>query len=53
MLSPDLMAQVYNGALMNITRWWTRHKDRATREEVIEQVTKLIEKLYGAETDTV
>ena len=47
MLSSDLMAQAYTGALMNIARWWIRHKDQATKEEVICQFTKLIEKLYS------
>ena len=47
MLSSDLMAQAYTGALMNIARWWIRHKDQATKEEVICQFTQLIEKLYS------
>ena len=46
MLSPDLMAQAYTGALMNIARWWIRHKDHASKEEIISQITKMLEQLY-------
>ena len=47
LLSPDLMAQAYTGALINIARWWVKHKDQASKEDVIMQITKLIERLYG------
>ena len=47
LLSPDLMAQAYTGALINIARWWIRHKDLASKEDVIMQITKLISHLYG------
>ena len=46
LLSPDLMAQAYTGALINIARWWIRHKDLASKEDVIMQITKLIKRLY-------
>ena len=45
-LSADLMAQAYTGTLMNITRWWIRHKDRVSKEEIISQLTALIRQLY-------
>ena len=47
LLSPDLMAQAYTGALINIARWWVKHKDRASKEDIIMQITKLINRLYG------
>ena len=47
LLSPDLMAQAYTGALINIARWWVKHKDRASKEDIIMQITKLISHLYG------
>ena len=46
LLSPDLMAQAYTGALINIARWWIRHKDLASKEDVIKQITKLVKRLY-------
>lgn len=49
LLSPDLMAQAYTGALINIARWWVRHKDLASKEDVIMQITKLIKRLYVEE----
>lgn len=49
-LSPALMAQAYTGALMNITRWWIRHKDQASKEEIISQLTALMHQLYYADT---
>lgn len=49
LLSPDLMAQVYTGALMNVARWWTRHKEQTDKEEIIAQLTALIDRLYYTE----
>lgn len=48
LLPADLMAQVYTGALVNIVRWWVTHKDKASKEDMLKQITKLIEKLYSA-----
>ena len=44
MLSPDLMAQAYTGALVNIARWWVNHKQSASKEEMVGQITKLIKR---------
>lgn len=49
LLSPDLMAQAYTGALINIARWWVKHKDQASKKDVIMQITKLIKRLYVEE----
>ena len=46
LLSPELMAQAYTGALINIARWWVRHKDRAGKEEMIRQITPMVRRLY-------
>ena len=52
LLSANLMAQAYTGALVNIARWWVQHKDQASKEEIVEQITKLIEKLYYGTEET-
>ena len=46
LLSADLMAQAYTGALINLARWWVRHKDDIPKEEVIRQITVLFNRLY-------
>ena len=46
LLSSELMAQAYTGALINIARWWVRHKDRAGKEEMIRQITPMVRRLY-------
>ena len=44
MLAPELMAQAYTGALVNIARWWVTHKQSASKEEMVGQITKLIKR---------
>ena len=48
MLSPELMAQAYTGALVSITRWWIKHKDQVSKDEIIAQAETVFEKLYAA-----
>ena len=52
LLSANLMAQVYTGALMNVVRWWIRHKEQTTKEEIISQLTILTERLYYTDNST-
>lgn len=47
-LSPDLMAQAFTGALVNLARWWVVHKEQISKEELIEQLTGLIQSVYTA-----
>ena len=49
LLSPDLMAQAYTGALINIAQWWFKHKNHTSKEEIVDQIKILIERLYGVE----
>lgn len=51
-LPADLMIQVYTGALVNIVRWWLNHREQASKEQMVAQTTKLIEKLYYAVEET-
>ena len=44
MLPPELMAQAYTGALINISRWWVTHKQQASKEDMVEKITKLIKR---------
>lgn len=48
LLSPDLMAQVYTGALISFIRWWLSHREQTSKEEILEQVTRLILKLSSS-----
>ena len=48
LLSPELMAFSYTGALLNILRWWIGHKNQMTKEEIIAQIQKVFDKLYAA-----
>ena len=48
LLSPELMAFSYTGALLNILRWWIGHKDQMSKEEIIAQIQKIFDKLYAA-----
>ena len=48
LLSPELMAFSYTGALLNIMRWWIGHKDQMSKEEIVAQVQKVFDKLYAA-----
>ena len=48
LLSPELMAFSYTGALLNILRWWIGHKNQMSKEEIIAQVQKVFDKLYAA-----
>ena len=48
LLSPELMAFSYTGALLNILRWWVGHKDQMSKEEIVTQIQKVFDKLYTA-----
>ena len=48
LLSPELMAFSYTGALLNILRWWIGHKDQMSKEEIVAQIQKIFDKLYAA-----
>ena len=48
LLSPELMAFSYTGALLNILRWWVGHKDQMSKEEIVTQIQKIFDKLYAA-----
>jgi len=48
LLSPELMAFSYTGALLNILRWWIGHKNQMSKEEIIAQIQKVFDKLYAA-----
>ena len=48
LLSPELMAFSYTGALLNILRWWTGHKAQMSKEEIVAQIQKVFDKLYAA-----
>ena len=48
LLSPELMAFSYTGALLNILRWWIGHKDQMSKEEIVAQIQKVFDKLYAA-----
>ena len=45
LLSPELMAFSYTGALLNILRWWIGHKDQISKEEIVAQIQKVFGKL--------
>ena len=38
----------YIRAFVNIAKWWRQHKEQVSKEEMVRQITKLIEKLYDA-----
>lgn len=46
LLAPEILAQAYTGALVNIARWWFNHKDQASKEEIVVQTAALLEKIY-------
>ena len=46
LLPADLLAQAYTGALMSTARWWVHHRDQISKEEILNQMTKLICRLY-------
>ena len=46
LLSPELIALSYTGALTNIMRWWVSHKKQMSKEEIIVQLQTVFEKLY-------
>lgn len=48
LLSPELMAFSYTGALLNILRWWIEHKEQMSKEEIVAQMRKVFDKLYAA-----
>ena len=48
LLSPELMAFSYTGALLNILRWWIGHKEQMSKEEIVAQIQKIFDKLYTA-----
>lgn len=48
LLSPELMAFSYTGALLNILRWWIGHKEQMSKEEIVAQIQKVFDKLYAA-----
>ena len=48
LLSPELMAFSYTGALLNILRWWIGHKNQMSKEEIVAQIQKVFDKLYAA-----
>jgi AcrR family transcriptional regulator len=35
---PEIMAQVFTGALTSTAKWWVNHKDKLSKDEVIEQL---------------
>ena len=41
LLSPELIALSYTGALTNIMRWWVSHKNQMTKDEIIVQVQRV------------
>lgn len=48
LLSPELMAFSYTGALLHILRWWIDHRDQMSKEEIVAQMRKVFDKLYDA-----
>ena len=45
LLAPELMAQVFTGALINLARWWLAHKQEASKDDMIEQINTLLNRL--------
>lgn len=46
LLSPDILAKAYTGALSSVSEWWVSHKNQESKEEMIAKVTVLLEKLH-------
>ncbi|MGN0824464.1 MAG: TetR/AcrR family transcriptional regulator [Candidatus Coproplasma sp.] len=40
--NPELMAEVFTGALVQSACWWMMNKNRFSKEEIVEQVSSLI-----------
>ena len=39
---PEVLAQLFTGALMNITKWWIQQKKRIPKEEIAAQTAELL-----------
>lgn len=50
-VSPELLAQIFSGALFQSAKWWYFHRDQVEKEEVVNQLSTLVRELqhaYGA-----
>ena len=48
-MSLELMAQAYTGTIFYVAKWWILHKDQMPKEEVVTQLTALMQKSYQFE----
>ncbi|OUP02774.1 hypothetical protein B5F37_02090 [Drancourtella sp. An210] len=40
--SPEILAQLFSGALFQVSRWWYTHRDVVDKEEVIAELSSLV-----------
>ena len=45
-MSLELMAQAYTGTIFYVAKWWILHKDQMPKEEVVTQLSTLMQKIH-------
>ena len=45
-MSLELMAQAYTGTIFYVAKWWILHKDQMSKEEVVTQLSTLMQKIH-------
>ena len=47
-VSPEIMTQIFIGAMLQCSRWWFEHRRTVAKETVLEQLAQAIRQLYCA-----
>ena len=46
LLPPELFAEAFSGALINISRWWIKNKNAVGKDELLQHISVMMKKLY-------
>ncbi|WP_162920291.1 TetR/AcrR family transcriptional regulator [Clostridium fermenticellae] len=46
-IDPDILTQIFIGAMVQCSRWWFEHRKTVSKEKVFEQLKEMIQKIYA------
>ena len=46
-IEPDLLAEMFVGAMSQTSRWWFEHRNEITKEEMVQKLSHAFEKILG------
>ena len=46
-VSPEILTQIFIGAMLQCSRWWFEHRRTVPKEDVLDQLAQAIRRLYA------